>query len=666
MKSNRQLINYTSVLMLLLVLSGKAWAEDYNYRTYNWEKNRKKTELSDSDRKESAIILKDFKGMEYDYDLKGELNLHTVVHKIIWVNTDEAIETYNKVYVPLWDVDDILDLRARTVKKDGTIIELDKNNIKELKNDETGGQMKIFAIEGVETDSEIEYFYILKKKATSNLYGGREYFQTSFPTRNAKFELISPANLEFKVKSYNDFAAPKVIEEGDRKIIQVMADKVESLKKEEFATYNANMKRVEYKLNINAEGSKEPLYTWDDAAKRIFENIYTVSEDGYKESKKLYKEIKPKGAAKQKIKAIENYIKTNFSIQPGYEDAYYLVEKIIENKYGNETGIMRLYACLLNLAKVEHQLVLTTDRSETRFDGEFSSWKYLENYVFYFPKTQKYLAPNKPELRYGMIPFYWTNNQGLFILPKESKKETIVTGKVDFIAPLASAVSFDNLTIDVEFGKEELENTNLKIESKTGGYYASNIQPYFPFLEQEQKDKVAKEWIGRYVPDAEFSKVEVFNTEKNISPLEKPFIVSGVGKGSSFVESAGSKYLFKLGSLIGPQVEMYQENTRQNPIENDFNRVYDRTITFNIPEGYKFKNLDDILIDKKHTNSEGKKIYVFESKYTVKEGKVEVRVVEFYDQINCSKEDILPFRGVVNAAADFNKITLVLEPISEN
>ncbi len=57
------------------------------------------------------------------------------------------------------------------------------------------------------------------------------------------------------------------------------------------------------------------------------------------------------------------------------------------------------------------------------------------------------------------------------------------------------------------------------------------------------------------------------------------------------MEKAGPRILFKVGELIGPQIEMYRDDERTAEVENDFNRMYDRTIKIRLPKGYQVKNL---------------------------------------------------------------------------
>ena len=48
-----------------------------------------------------------------------------------------------------------------------------------------------------------------------------------------------------------------------------------------------------------------------------------------------------------------------------------------------------------------------------------------------------------------------------------------------------------------------------------------------------------------------------------------PLIVNAKISSTSYMERAGQKYIFKIGELIGPQAEMYQENERKFDVENN-------------------------------------------------------------------------------------------------
>jgi len=201
----------------------------------------------------------------------------------------------------------------------------------------------------------------------------------------------------------------------------------------------------------------------------------------------------------------------------------------------------------------------------------------------------------------------------------------------------------------------------MNITRSFGGYSAVQIQPYYHMLPEETKTKVAQEMMKQIAPDAVLGKWEVKNGERNLSPLSHPFIVTAETTSSSFIENAGNKILFKAGELIGPQVEMYKDDQRETEVQNQYNRTYRRKITIQIPEGYKVKNPDDLKFDIYSENETGERVNTFTSDYELKGQELKITVLEYYKQINFPKEKFEEFRKVVNAAADFNKVNLIME-----
>ena len=126
----------------------------------------------------------------------------SIFHRKIRVITHEAVNAFNKIYVPVSNVIEILDIRARFISPEGKITELPKESIHQVENLENKGDFKSFAIEGAETGGEIEYYYKLRKK-----YGpyGTQVIQGEQPRMNVQVIFVYPSKLEYLVKSYNGF-----------------------------------------------------------------------------------------------------------------------------------------------------------------------------------------------------------------------------------------------------------------------------------------------------------------------------------------------------------------------------------------------------------------------------------------------------------------------------
>jgi hypothetical protein len=131
-------------------------------------------------------------------------------------------------------------------------------------------------------------------------------------------------------------------------------------------------------------------------------------------------------------------------------------------------------------------------------------------------------------------------------------------------------------------------------------------------------------------------------------------------KTSNFIEKAGPRVLFKVGLLIGLQIEMYRDEQRTSMVENDNNRNYGRIIKIHLPAGYTVKNVEQLKMNFSYSNDD-KTPFLFKSDFETKGNILEIKISEFYKEIFVPVDRYEDFRKVVNAAADFNKVTLVLE-----
>jgi hypothetical protein len=73
--------------------------------------------------------------------------------------------------------------------------------------------------------------------------------------------------------------------------------------------------------------------------------------------------------------------------------------------------------------------------------------------------------------------------------------------------------------------------------------------------------------------------------------------------------------------------------------------------------------LDAIKKDVKVLDNDGKPMAFFTSDYKLEGGKLIITIIESYNALELPIEKYNDFREVINAASDFNKITLVLDKI---
>ena len=200
----------------------------------------------------------------------------------------------------------------------------------------------------------------------------------------------------------------------------------------------------------------------------------------------------------------------------------------------------------------------------------------------------------------------------------------------------------------------------INMKQLYAGYAASPYRSIFSFASQEDQRLIIKEMIksGTNSENIISSKLENHDMESYFE--NKPFILSASVKASELLEQAGNKIIVSIGQIIGQQVEMYQEKPRQFPMVIDYPHILERKIKFVIPQGYIVKNADDLKIS--HTFKEKNVLTMgFVSDYKIENNLLTVIIREEYRKTLYPLSQYEDFRKIINAAADFNKVALVLE-----
>jgi len=642
--------------ILFLFITSTSFAQTVPFfKSYNWELNPKYTiESSDKD----MIAIKDKVVTEFIFENQNLIEYY-LEHKILWLNSDDRIEEYTKVYLPSANDASQVVINVRIIKKTGEIIVLDKSRILGSENEKTGIKFNYFSIDAIEKGSIIEYYYVAKRRP--KLQGAMVDIESDYDKQTLEFDLYAPSNLSFSFKSFNLETTVKKIENITEKTHwKFSAKDVKAVNNEDKAPYNASIGFIMYKLHENT-ANNAIITSYYNVAQNLFDFYYsTYSELEKKLIHKFAKNFKFDEDLKDENKAriIDLFIKENIYISENDSEN---LTNVLKTKTANETGVIKLYIALFEKFNVTHEMVLTSNRLLLKFDKDFEATNFLQEFLFYFPASKKYLSPSKFGTRFGFPPPYFMNNFGLFITGYDINGKRKAFSEVKFIEGIPASLSSDEMLIEVNFNTKDLTKNTIALERKLNGYYAMNLHPFMNLIQPNRINEVIDQYfVQNSDKNAKVLKREFINEDPSLFGV-KPFVVKFNISSEYFVEKTGDKYLFKLGDLIGPQMEMQQEKKRILPLEAEFNRSYYRTIKIHIPEGYQISNLEDIIIKNSYATKD-KELFIFDSYYTLEGDVLTVTADEHYRETFVAPEIFEAYRTVINSAADFNKVTLILEP----
>ena len=641
----------TFLTFLSLLWIGTATAQNIEMRSFDWVEHPTLHKLNKEEAAEPLVLIEDQKVVEYIYNRNMDVNLYAFRHRIIHLNEKESVDSWNKLYIPVNSADQLVTFKARSISPEGKITEMLRGEMKPVTDE---GQLYMsLAIDGVVVGSEVEFYYVLLDNVS---YTRAEYIQGKNYIRHNSFTIVSPENLILKGKVYNSTTTTTDSSFKKKNYVFVQFNAVKPLVDEKYSLDDANKIRVEYKLFKNTNKGEGEVMTFADAGNLFYERMMSLTKNEQKDLEKVVAKIKLKDKSDvEKARAIEAYLKMNFNIKEDVDIAS--VSEAINKNISDKATLNKMAINMSKIAGLKTEMVISISRYDKKFDPTFQTWNYLDEILLYYPSLGKYMMPTNFVFRLGEPPLQYLGVYGLFV--KEIGLGDVFSGvsSVKKIAESDPANSSHNLEATVTFEKDFTKAKQVTAQS-LGGFSAVGVRPYYFYATEEKRKEMVEELMKNGIDGAKVTNLKVSNYLINSDEVDKPFIVNADVTYSSLIEKAGNGYFFKVGEVIGPQVEMYQEKDRKTPMDIDFPHSLIRKIVVKIPEGYTAKGLEKLK-----ANIVGGDVnnptMGFISDYKINGDAIEININEFYNVLTYPFEQYEAFRKVINASSDFNKVSIL-------
>lgn len=646
-------------MFLLALTCPVARAGSYDIR---WDPRPRIHAIPDSFKKQSAVFVLLQRQMEYRQEGK-EFFVYRTVHHIIRPLDDQGLEAFNKFTIPIGPDREITSLMARSILPDGRVVETGRDKARRIKN-EQGYEEYLVALDGVSKGAEVELLYTERRPIS--LFG-TERMQMGLPILKAEFRLITPVRFRFQTKGYNGFPACKDSVANKIHHYHASMSNIPALEDELYSYRDANLKKLAYRLSYaTAEGGLESprQFTWDALVRDLYKTYFSISKRQQEAVVRYLAAIGVRDdmSSAQKIQTIEEAMKSNISVSEGLDDDTYSdFETIIRKKAANQKGFVGLMTACLLQSGLNCELGLTSDRTSDPLDEQFEEWSILEQYIIHFPGSKTYLAPLAINYRYPFIPYTARGNKAVFCNREAGYSPGgSLIASIRSIPDLPMESSHNDIDATIRFKGTGLE-PEADITRSFTGYTAVSRRDRFAFAPKNKEKEIAADILD--IPDAKEHMLtcKVENVAFSSYRDNKPLTVAVTLQAPKLMEKAGNKFLFKVGDIIGEQSEMYHDDVRVLPIDVLYSHYFRRRIRIEIPKGYRITNPEAVKFNIVHKDRQGKELAGFISDYKMEAGVMNVDIYEFYDAMHIPRSEYPAFRGVVNAAADFNKVVLVLQ-----
>ncbi len=542
----------------------------------------------------AMILYRESKVSEKYVSTEGASIMEYVRIKIF---TQEGTEQAN-VEIPFWkQSSDIRDIRARTIRPDGSVVNFEGKPFEKIVEKRSGQKFlaKTFTLPGVQPGCIIEYKYRQQYKPnflydenwtiSSDLYTREGHFSIlpysssyqNFPLYFRQFGLSAKAPTEHKgdgTYALTIHDIPGITDEAYMPPLRTIEARIEFYHLDEGSPANETQDhfwaRTEKKWNdelehfINKKGALDqelariasPTDSPETKLRKIYARVQQI-RDLNMEVRKTEKEEK------------EENIKKNSN-----------VEDMLHHGYGTGREMNFLFVGLARAAGLEAAEVFVAPRNNNFFFPQLQDATELTADIVWARAgaQEYYLDPAAIYFPFGILPWFETTTSGIRLGKTANDFVKVPTSA----SSDAAIVRHADLSVDQDglaAGKLTVDFTGQKAALRRGEEHLQDDAGRKKSLEDEIKG-----WLPA---GANFELTNVENWDKTDLPLH----IEGTVTLPAFGSPAGRRMLIPATLFLAPQTKAFQTAIRHNSVYFNYPNEEIDDLKFQAPAGYKIETL---------------------------------------------------------------------------
>ena len=533
---------------------------------------------------------------QVDRDDRGQ-TAHEDVYFRIKILTEEG-RKYADVEIPFWkDQGNVINIHARTIKPDGTIINFsgkafDKSIIKARG---VKYLAKTFTMPDVQPGAILEYYYTTDF-SENFVFDSHWILNHDLFTKSAKFSLrpyasdYSPMNVRWTWHNLPTGTAQPV--EGPDHVITLGVSDVPAFHTEDYMPPENELKsRVDF-IYSEDRFENDPTTYWKKRGKRLNDQLESFIGKR-KAMEQAVGEIVAAGDSPevklQKIYArVQQLRNTSYEAEKTEQEKKRSkeekepdnVEVIWKKQYTNGRDLTWLFLALARAAGFEASGMWVSDRMNYFFFPQTMDGRRLDSNVVVVKLNGKdvFCDPGAAFTPFCMLPWYETGVSGLK-LDKDGGTwlQTTLPGSAESGIKRQGDLKLTD-SGDLE-GKLTLTYTGLEASQRRVGERLADAAERKKFLEDEVKGSI---------PVA--CEVELTNQPdwKNSTP---PLVAEYTLKVPGWVSAAGRRVLLPVGLFGAPEKHLFDHSDRVHPIYFEFPFARVDNINIELPLGWQISTL---------------------------------------------------------------------------
>ncbi len=489
-------------------------------------------------------------------------------------------------YDETWDTVEMIE--ARTITPDGQVLKVEPKDIKDTTFTswaipDQSGRVKMFSFKGVQPGSILELRYRVRSRKIIDAGGFR--FQERDPVLEARYTMDTPADYEYKWKTYNIDVKPTVQKKGNRIIRTWEAKQIPAFQPEEGMVAPddlvAQLKIANEKVSAFGEFDKcKKIKTWEDMG-----NCWAQMIKSKQEATPAVKDLARKIASENKtetdkLKAVWKYMNENIryvGLERGLEGFIPLSAGVVcSKKYGDCKAVAGLISVLCRQMGMEADPILIGTRPQLGMvpldlPGPFHfnhsiARVVADGKVYWMDATVR-------DASFDTTPF---SDQGVDVLVAHPSKPFL--DRIPVQGP-----ETNNITGTVKFTPGKDGSLTLDLVGKATGNYAMIYRSIAHRYTGEQfEQKLLAKILTTAYPAANLKNFKYTGKEHN----DEPFTIDVQAVVSKAVQPMDKGLTMEIKSPLTPRVfKLFDIPKRHYPVDLEFLSSINLRFEVKIPDG---------------------------------------------------------------------------------
>ncbi|HVG30706.1 MAG TPA: DUF3857 and transglutaminase domain-containing protein [Pyrinomonadaceae bacterium] len=512
----------------------------------------------------------------------------------IKIFTERGRESQGKVELPYFGDVRIKDVAARTIKPDGSVVELKKEDIFDktiVRQGDRKLRAKTFALQGVEPGAIIEYRW-REVHPNSSANNVRLRFQRDIPVANVTYyvkpstDLVGVSAIRFLPFR---MATPKFNKEKNGFYSAAMTN-VPAYREEPYMPPEDEVRRWML-VYYSVDEKEDPASYWNKIGKGVGELMKSDMKVNDAVRQKAAEIVGDAQTPEQKLERLYDFCRTK--IKNLSDDAAGLTDvdraklkdakspaDTLKQMQGSSSAINMLFAALAQASGSEARVALLGDRSDHFFDRGIANSYFIDLAVIAVKvgDAWRFYDPSETYLPAGMLAWQAEMQDALVTDPKQP---------VWVRTPLSPPDnSVERRTAKLKLLEDGTLEGDVHVEYT--GHAGAYMKEYNDDDSPQQREETLRDSLKRRLSTAELSDIRIENANDPVKPFAYDYKVRVPG----YAQRTGKRLFLQPAFFERGVAPLFSTSDRQNMIYFHYPWAEDDTVEIALPEGFALDNAD--------------------------------------------------------------------------